>query len=154
MVTSKFTLTGSLNLSEPLPLVLFSVFIAAASNLFSNVPLTILVLAQLEPCVPQRALVLQLAWVATVAGNLTLFGSVANLIVAQQATRVADAWRLERRSRELTSNEVEFSQRAYIELEKYHLTFTRFLTFGPIATLAVCLVGIVFIRFVVLLVGW
>ena len=129
-------------------------FIAVASNLFSNVPLTILVLAQLEPCVPQRALVLQLAWVATVAGNLTLFGSVANLIVAQQATRVADAWRLERRSHELTGHEVDSSQRAYIELEKYHLTFTRFLTFGPIATLAVTLVGVVFIRFFVLIVEW
>lgn len=131
-----------------MPLALFSLFIAVASNLFSNVPLTLLVLAQLEPCGSQRALMLQLAWIATVAGNLTLFGSVANLIVAQQATRVTDGWRLDRRSKEIEPNITqEEGDEKYVELEKYHLTFTRYLTFGPMATLAVCLVGIVFIRY-------
>lgn len=48
-------------------------------------PLTIIVLELLIPCVNQLELVLYLAWISTIAGNLTLFGSVANLIVAQKA---------------------------------------------------------------------
>ncbi|XP_059469228.1 putative transporter arsB isoform X2 [Neocloeon triangulifer] len=66
-------------------LSLLYAFILIGSNVFSNVPLTILVLDQLPPCVPNLPLVLYLGWVATIAGNLTLFGSVANLIVVEKA---------------------------------------------------------------------
>jgi Na+/H+ antiporter NhaD/arsenite permease-like protein len=66
-------------------IVILATFVIFGSNIFSNVPLTIIVLDQLEPCKDQLALVLYLAWCATIAGNLTLFGSVANLIVAQKA---------------------------------------------------------------------
>lgn len=65
--------------------LIFYAFILVCSNIFSNVPLTIIVLELLIPCVDQLELVLYLAWLSTIAGNLTLFGSVANLIVAQKA---------------------------------------------------------------------
>ncbi len=59
--------------------------LAVGSNLVSNVPLVLLVgdgLAGLGH--PERAWAL-LGFVSTVAGNLTLVGSVANIIVAEQA---------------------------------------------------------------------
>ncbi|CAF1114660.1 unnamed protein product [Adineta steineri] len=55
------------------------------TNIFSNVPLTLLVLEQVPPTGDHLSLVLYLAFITTIAGNLTLFGSVANLIVAQKA---------------------------------------------------------------------
>lgn len=69
---------------DPLSIVILSVFIIVGSNIFSNVPLTLIILEQLEPCRNELSLVLYLGWVATIAGNLTLFGSVANLIVSQK----------------------------------------------------------------------
>lgn len=60
-------------------------YTAIGSNLFSNVPLVMLtgpLLAKLAQ--PERAFAL-LGFVSTVAGNLTLLGSVANLIVAERA---------------------------------------------------------------------
>ena len=66
-------------------LAILCVFVVICSNIFSNVPLTIIVLEQLQPCTNQLSLVLYLAWCSTIAGNLTLFGSVANLIVAQKS---------------------------------------------------------------------
>jgi len=61
--------------------------VAAGSNLVSNVPMVLLAGPQIGGFADPR-----LAWVAlgvatTVAGNLTLLGSVANLIVAEQARR-------------------------------------------------------------------
>ena len=71
---------------------LFSVFILVASNVLSNVPLTILVVHQLcslyKGCAEGAPLVVPamlLAWITTVAGNFTLIGSIANLIVAEKA---------------------------------------------------------------------
>lgn len=61
------------------------VFILIGSNIFSNVPLTILILDRIEPVGDHLNILLYLAFLATIAGNLTLFGSVANLIVAQKA---------------------------------------------------------------------
>ncbi|XP_067649676.1 uncharacterized protein [Haliotis asinina] len=66
-------------------ITVFAAFVIFGSNIFSNVPLTIIVLEQLQPCANQLDLVLYLAWCSTIAGNLTLFGSVANIIVAQKA---------------------------------------------------------------------
>ncbi len=68
-------------------LVPFGLLTALLSNLISNVP-AVLVLQGLVPAMadPQRAW-LMLAAASTLAGNLTLLGSVANLIVAELAAR-------------------------------------------------------------------
>jgi Na+/H+ antiporter NhaD/arsenite permease-like protein len=88
-------------------------FILVGSNVFSNVPLTILVLEQVAPCTPNLPLVLYLGWVATVAGNLTLFGSVANLIVVEKA----------------------------YETLRVHFTFMDYLKYGFLSTLLLSLAG-------------
>ena len=64
-----------------------SVFTAVLSNLVSNVP-AVLVFKPLVPKLadPVRAW-LTLAMSSTLAGNLTLLGSVANLIVVENARR-------------------------------------------------------------------
>lgn len=72
----------ALPLNEPVPLTLAS---AALSNIVSNVPAVLV----LEPIVerlqdPTRAW-LVVAMSSTLAGNLTLVGSIANLIVAERA---------------------------------------------------------------------
>ena len=76
-------------------LLLFVVFVVLGSNVLSNVPLVILVVSALSKfrcgdsvCRPQLTGVL-LAWVSTIAGNFTLIGSVANLIVAEKARSCA-----------------------------------------------------------------
>ncbi len=63
----------------------FAAFIVVASNLISNVPL-VLVAVKLVPSLPDPSggYVL-LAMASTLAGNLTLFGSMANLIVFESA---------------------------------------------------------------------
>lgn len=68
-------------------LVMFGVVTAILSNLISNVP-AVLVLQHLIPALaqPERGW-LMLAAASTLAGNLTLIGSVANLIVAELAAR-------------------------------------------------------------------
>jgi Na+/H+ antiporter NhaD/arsenite permease-like protein len=68
-------------------IVLFSTLSALLSNLISNVP-AVMVLKPLIPSLadPHRAW-LALAAASTLAGNLTLFGSVANLIVAESARK-------------------------------------------------------------------
>jgi Na+/H+ antiporter NhaD/arsenite permease-like protein len=69
--------------------VTFTVIAAALSNLVSNVP-AVMMLAPLVPRLPDphRAWLL-LAMASTLAGNLTLVGSIANLIVAEGARRTA-----------------------------------------------------------------
>jgi Na+/H+ antiporter NhaD/arsenite permease-like protein len=68
-----------------LGVVAFALFIVVASNLISNVPL-VLVAVKLVPSLPDpsRGYVV-LAMASTLAGNLTLFGSMANLIVFEGA---------------------------------------------------------------------
>jgi Na+/H+ antiporter NhaD/arsenite permease-like protein len=63
----------------------FAAFSLAASNLLSNVPF-VLVLGHGYPAASD-AFWYQLALTSTLAGNLTLVGSVANLIVAEAAAR-------------------------------------------------------------------
>ena len=94
--------------------LLFAVAIAIGSNIFSNVPLVILIAHHIdrlcgdEPCEgPLGGLLL--AWVSTVAGNFTLIGSIANLIVAEKARSAAD----------------------------FQLTFWGYLPFGVLSTLIV-----------------
>ncbi len=60
---------------------------ALLSNVVSNVPAVMLLRPLLESLGSDRTLWLTLAMSSTLAGNLTLIGSVANLIVAQQARK-------------------------------------------------------------------
>ncbi len=64
-----------------------SVLSAALSNVVSNVPAVMLLKSFIESLGGERVLWLTLAMSSTLAGNLTLIGSVANLIVAQQARK-------------------------------------------------------------------
>jgi Na+/H+ antiporter NhaD/arsenite permease-like protein len=77
-----FTIAGRFHLDRVVPM---SIFAALLSNLVSNVP-AVLVFKPFVPHLtdPARAW-LTLAMSSTLAGNLTLLGSVANLIVAQRA---------------------------------------------------------------------
>lgn len=75
---------GQLHLDKTLVL---SGVTAVLSNLVSNVPAVLILKPFLEPLVdPQRAW-LVVAMASTLAGNFTLLGSVANLIVAQRAAK-------------------------------------------------------------------
>jgi Na+/H+ antiporter NhaD/arsenite permease-like protein len=71
------------------PVDVLSVVSAALSNLVSNVP-AVLLFKPIIPAMPlasQESAWLALAMSSTLAGNLTLLGSVANLIVAENARR-------------------------------------------------------------------
>ncbi len=71
------------------PITLLSVASAALSNLVSNVPAVLLfepVMRAIPPVVRENAW-LALAMSSTLAGNLTILGSVANLIVVESARR-------------------------------------------------------------------
>ncbi|HVA50023.1 MAG TPA: anion transporter [Pirellulales bacterium] len=69
------------------PVVLVSALSVALSNLVSNVP-AVLLFKPLIEAIPQREQAwLALAMSSTLAGNLTLLGSVANLIVVESARR-------------------------------------------------------------------
>lgn len=68
---------------------------AVLSNIVSNVPAVMLLRPLVESLGGDRTSWLALAMSSTLAGNLTLIGSVANLIVAQQARRHAELGFLE-----------------------------------------------------------
>ena len=75
--------------------LLFTVAVIVGSNIFSNVPLVILIVEQIRSlCGEQKCEGplpgLLLAWISTIAGNFTLIGSVANLIVAEKARGTID----------------------------------------------------------------
>ena len=75
---------GRLHLEE---VPILAVIIAALSNLVSNVP-AVLVIRPFIATVPEATRAwLTVAMASTLAGNLTLLGSVANLIVAEKAAR-------------------------------------------------------------------
>jgi hypothetical protein len=63
----------------------FAATVALASNLISNVPAVMLLSPVASGFADSRAAWFMLAMASTFAGNLTLLGSVANLIVAEQA---------------------------------------------------------------------
>jgi Na+/H+ antiporter NhaD/arsenite permease-like protein len=97
---------------------IFSGVIVAFSNLVSNVPAVML----LKGFVPQfsdpRRFWLLLSLVSTLAGNLTITGSVANIIVIEKART------------------------------EVHVSFTDYLRVGVPITVATVLVGILWIKFV------
>ncbi len=85
LVDLAWTQAAPPQLDTPARLAGFTGLVAAGSNLVSNVPMVLLAGPQVGQFADPT-----LAWVAlgvatTVAGNLTLLGSVANLIVAEQA---------------------------------------------------------------------
>jgi len=99
-----------------------SIIILLLSNLASNVPTVLLMgnevanaAALISPAAVTRSWLL-LAWVSTVAGNLSLLGSAANLIVCEQARRAPR--------------------------NAYELTFWNHIVFGVPSTLIVTAVGI------------
>jgi Na+/H+ antiporter NhaD/arsenite permease-like protein len=71
------------------PIDLLSLVSAALSNLVSNVPAVLLLepVAQSVPAATRETAWLVLAMSSTFAGNLTVLGSVANLIVVESANR-------------------------------------------------------------------
>lgn len=103
---------SSISLETPSGVALLTVLLAVGSNVVSNVPVVLLAgphLAELGN--PERAWAL-VAFVTTVAGNLTLVGSVANLIVVERAK------------------------------EHYDLGFFEYLRFGAVSTLLVLAAGV------------
>ena len=90
-----YKLAPYMNINRFEGVLLFTVFVIVGSNILSNVPLVILFAYQIkdlcgdEECQgPLGGLLI--AWVSTIAGNFTLIGSVANLIVAEKARSTAD----------------------------------------------------------------
>ncbi|KFK42527.1 hypothetical protein AALP_AA1G006000 [Arabis alpina] len=98
--------------------------ILVLSNVASNVPTVLLLGARVaaSAAVGEEAKKawLILAWVSTVAGNLTLLGSAANLIVCEQARRAVS--------------------------HGYTLTFTKHFKFGLPSTLIVTAIGLLLIK--------
>ncbi|CAK9185052.1 unnamed protein product [Ilex paraguariensis] len=106
-------------------IAVLAVVILVLSNFASNVP-TVLLLggrvaasaASISPASEKKAWLI-LAWVSTVAGNLSLLGSAANLIVCEQARRAPVG---------------------------YNLSFWSHLKFGVPSTLIVTAIGLALIR--------
>ncbi|CAB4301886.1 unnamed protein product [Prunus armeniaca] len=100
--------------------------ILVLSNLASNVPTVLLLGARVAAsaaaisAAEEKKAWLLLAWVSTVAGNLSLLGSAANLIVCEQAR-----------------------QAPYLA---YTLSFWSHLKFGVPSTLLVTAIGLTLIR--------
>lgn len=125
---------GAMDICSVQGVLLFTVFIAVGSNLLSNVPLVVLMarfLPEFEcPAHPSdggsdvafrvRVAGMVLAWASTIAGNFTLIGSVANLIVAEKALKEAG----------------------------FRLTFWGYVRFGAISTVVVTLSGLPVVYFV------
>jgi len=104
-----------LSLSNPSGLILFSSLMTIGSNLISNVPMVLMTGPYLSDLgSPQLGWVL-LAYITTVAGNFTLIGSVANIIVAERAK------------------------------DHYTLGFFEYLRFGMVSTILVLLTGVTLI---------
>ena len=113
------TMNHYMNLSSVPGVLLFTLFVVLGSNILSNVPLVILILNELETfecgvrdCSQLTGILL--AWVSTIAGNFTLIGSVANLIVAEKAKNCAN----------------------------YNITFWEYLKFGLPSTILVLFTGL------------
>lgn len=107
-------------------IAVLAVVILVLSNVASNVP-TVLLLggpvaasAAAISSVEEKKSWLILAWVSTVAGNLSLLGSAANLIVCEQARRAPDLG--------------------------YTLSFWNHLKFGVPSTIIVTAIGLMLIR--------
>ncbi len=121
-------LSNFMNLSSVGGVLIFTLFVVIGSNILSNVPLVILVVAEVESfrcsgsdndICPSRLTGILLAWTSTIAGNFTLIGSVANLIVAEKGRTCSD----------------------------YRLTFWEYLRFGIPSTFVVLFTGLPIVYF-------
>jgi Na+/H+ antiporter NhaD/arsenite permease-like protein len=83
--TAWATVAPWLRLDDAAGVVAFTGALTAGSNLVSNVPLVLLAGPFTASLGAGESGWMLLAWVSTLAGNLTLVGSVANLIVAERA---------------------------------------------------------------------
>jgi Na+/H+ antiporter NhaD/arsenite permease-like protein len=101
-----------LSFSNPSGLILFSGVMTVGSNLISNVPMVLMTGPYLNSLGSARLGWVLLAFTTTVAGNFTILGSVANIIVAERAR------------------------------DHYTLGFFEYLRFGIVSTLAVLFVGV------------
>ncbi|CAJ2666470.1 unnamed protein product [Trifolium pratense] len=107
-------------------IVILALVILVLSNLASNVPTVLLLGARVAASAAaiskedEKRAWLILAWVSTVAGNLSLLGSAANLIVCEQARRAPNI--------------------------SYTLTFWSHLKFGLPSTIIVTAIGLTLIR--------
>jgi Na+/H+ antiporter NhaD/arsenite permease-like protein len=105
-------------------IAVLAVVILVLSNVASNVPTVLLLGARVAASAmgreEEKKAWLLLAWVSTVAGNLTLLGSAANLIVCEQARRAVS--------------------------HGYTLTFTKHFKFGLPSTLIVTAIGLFLIK--------
>jgi Na+/H+ antiporter NhaD/arsenite permease-like protein len=98
--------------SQAQGLILFSALMTVGSNLISNVPMVLLTGPHLGELGSAQLGWILLAFTTTVAGNLTLVGSVANIIVAERAR------------------------------DYYTLGFFEYLRFGFVSTLCVLIAGV------------
>ena len=80
--------TGALGLADPWRL---SALTAVLSNIVSNVPAVLALKPFIPPLADPHRAWLVVAMSSTLAGNLTLLGSVANLIVAEHARKARNA---------------------------------------------------------------
>ena len=101
-----------LQLGQPHGVSWFTGYTLLGSNLFSNVPLVMLTAPLLAPLQHAERGFALLGFVSTVAGNFTLLGSVANLIVAERAR------------------------------QHYELGFFEYLRFGVLSTAVVLAIGV------------
>ncbi len=86
LVVARWDLAGWSGLHAH-PVALVSVVSAVLSNVVSNVPAVLVLKAVVAPLARPEVGYLALAMSSTLAGNLTLLGSVANLIVVESARR-------------------------------------------------------------------
>ena len=82
LTADRIAAVGSFGLQQP---VVLATLTAALSNLVSNVPAVLVLKPFVEALADRERAWLIVAMASTLAGNLTLLGSVANLIVAQRA---------------------------------------------------------------------
>lgn len=102
----------ALRLDEPDGLAVFTAVMTGGSNVVSNVPMVVLTGPYLHTLGDPGLGYTLLAYVTTIAGNLTLVGSVANIIVAEGAR------------------------------DHYHLGFFEYLRFGAASTLLTLAIGV------------
>ena len=127
-------LEDHLQLTKFKGVMLFTVLVSVGSNVFSNVPLVILIVDQLDTLCGADFVNCHLlggailAWVSTVAGNLTLFGSICNIIVAEKSKKCAIQANI--------SNKAD-----------YQLSFLGYLLFGVISTIIVMFSGLPIVYF-------
>ena len=109
-------LRPSIDVNSAAGVVLYSVIVIVGSNTVSNVPLVLLLGPSIPTLSNPQLSWLLLSYVSTVAGNLTLVGSVANLIVVSRSK----SW--------------------------YALSFGEYLRFGFPSTIVIGVVGVAIVK--------